>query len=86
MFTREDLNNMPTFEDRVVNSLLTDIEFTEDGVKKKLDKLKPEKKSRTRWNPSQNPKGTVRYSGKTTLYPIPEIPTRTHSTNGMEKK
>ena len=43
VFTREDLDNMPTFEDRLFNSLLEDMEFTVEDVKKKLDKLKPDK-------------------------------------------
>ena len=34
---------MPSFEDRQFNTVLTNMEFTEEDVKKKLKKLKPEK-------------------------------------------
>ncbi len=35
--------NMLTFEDKIVSFILTDIEYIEEDIKKKLEKLKPSK-------------------------------------------
>ncbi len=42
-FTKEDVENMSTFQERQVGSFLTEIHLTVDDVCKKLEKLNPEK-------------------------------------------
>ncbi len=43
VFTKEDMERFPTFEERQVTSILENVNFTEEDVKKKLDKLKVDK-------------------------------------------
>ena len=43
VFTQENENKLPDFEDRVFQEVLSDIDFTPAAVLKKLKKLKPDK-------------------------------------------
>lgn len=43
VFTKEDVNNIPTSEERQMASFLTEIHLIEDNLCMKLEKLKPKK-------------------------------------------